>query len=299
MAAPPRPVRRAQVLLSTYERRRSQREVVNEMPLYPTETLLWDESQVGVVVCVVVVVVVRWCGGVWGAVGGQEAAGLPGARMHLGCIQAYEQQRVLNSCFAQRKSWTKRCGRPTPAVPCLSVWYTTTVACACAPRVQLVAVADVCRCPACPAPVCAPACLPAAQIPASSEHYTGEGCLALPKLNLQFLTTHDYLLRNFHLFRCAERRGRGRVGAGRTPHATALALAWLHTSSPAMASLCTLGFGVLHRCTACWHVLHARGGGCLPAGGPCCTTFKLGQPCCSTPPCLPARPDDATRPPSS
>lgn len=26
--------------------------------------------------------------------------------------------------------------------------------------------------------------------------------LALPKLNLQFLTFHDYLLRNFNLFRC-------------------------------------------------------------------------------------------------
>ena len=25
--------------------------------------------------------------------------------------------------------------------------------------------------------------------------------MALPKLNLQFLTTMDYLLRNFHLFR--------------------------------------------------------------------------------------------------
>ncbi len=29
----------------------------------------------------------------------------------------------------------------------------------------------------------------------------GESCLALPKLNLQFLTAHDYLLRNFSLFR--------------------------------------------------------------------------------------------------
>ncbi|PNW82948.1 hypothetical protein CHLRE_06g300750v5 [Chlamydomonas reinhardtii] len=72
-----------EVLLAAYERRRSQREVVNEMPLYPTEGLLWDESQ----------------------------------------------------------------------------------------------------------------------IPASSEHYTGEGALALPKLNLQFLTVADYLLRSFHLFR--------------------------------------------------------------------------------------------------
>ena len=32
-------------------------------------------------------------------------------------------------------------------------------------------------------------------------HYSGDKCLALPKLNLQFLTFHDYLLRNFQLFR--------------------------------------------------------------------------------------------------
>ncbi|KAH8294727.1 hypothetical protein KR018_002206 [Drosophila ironensis] len=34
-----------------------------------------------------------------------------------------------------------------------------------------------------------------------SEYYNGDNCLALPKLNLQFLTLHDYLLRNFNLFR--------------------------------------------------------------------------------------------------
>ncbi|RZC64580.1 hypothetical protein C5167_008270 [Papaver somniferum] len=34
-----------------------------------------------------------------------------------------------------------------------------------------------------------------------SVNYSGEGCQALPKLNLQFLTLHDYLLRNFNLFR--------------------------------------------------------------------------------------------------
>uniref|UniRef100_T1J5U4 RNA helicase aquarius n=1 Tax=Strigamia maritima TaxID=126957 RepID=T1J5U4_STRMM len=32
------------------------------------------------------------------------------------------------------------------------------------------------------------------------DYFSGEGCLALPKLNLQFLTLHDYLLRNFSLF---------------------------------------------------------------------------------------------------
>ncbi|KAI3949344.1 hypothetical protein MKW98_023281 [Papaver atlanticum] len=34
-----------------------------------------------------------------------------------------------------------------------------------------------------------------------SMNYSGEGCLALPKLNLQFLALHDYLLRIFNLFR--------------------------------------------------------------------------------------------------
>lgn len=34
-----------------------------------------------------------------------------------------------------------------------------------------------------------------------SIDYDGQGALALPKLNLQFLTMHDYLLRNFNLFR--------------------------------------------------------------------------------------------------
>eukprot|EP00927_Polykrikos_kofoidii_P015303 TRINITY_DN16783_c2_g1_i1.p1 TRINITY_DN16783_c2_g1~~TRINITY_DN16783_c2_g1_i1.p1 ORF type:complete len:1868 (+),score=425.70 TRINITY_DN16783_c2_g1_i1:78-5681(+) len=33
------------------------------------------------------------------------------------------------------------------------------------------------------------------------ENYAGDFSLALPKLNLQFLTIHDYLLRNFNLFR--------------------------------------------------------------------------------------------------
>ncbi|EFN59246.1 hypothetical protein CHLNCDRAFT_29663 [Chlorella variabilis] len=37
------------------------------------------------------------------------------------------------------------------------------------------------------------------QVP--TMHYTGEGVLALPKLNLQFLTFADYMLRNFNLFR--------------------------------------------------------------------------------------------------
>ncbi len=34
-----------------------------------------------------------------------------------------------------------------------------------------------------------------------TQFYTGDRPLALPKLNLQFLTLHDYLLRNFNLFR--------------------------------------------------------------------------------------------------
>lgn len=34
-----------------------------------------------------------------------------------------------------------------------------------------------------------------------AANYSGEAPLALPKLNLQFLSPSDYLLRNFHLFR--------------------------------------------------------------------------------------------------
>ena len=34
------------VMVSTYERRRFQTEVINELPLYPTEAILWDENQV-------------------------------------------------------------------------------------------------------------------------------------------------------------------------------------------------------------------------------------------------------------
>lgn len=34
-----------------------------------------------------------------------------------------------------------------------------------------------------------------------TDYFSGDGVLALPKLNLQFLTLHDYLLRNFNLFR--------------------------------------------------------------------------------------------------
>lgn len=34
-----------------------------------------------------------------------------------------------------------------------------------------------------------------------SNNMNNDRCLALPKLNLQFLTIHDYLLRNFKLYR--------------------------------------------------------------------------------------------------
>ena len=34
-----------------------------------------------------------------------------------------------------------------------------------------------------------------------TQFWSNEVPLALPKLNLQFLTIHDYLLRNFNLFR--------------------------------------------------------------------------------------------------
>ena len=35
-----------EVAVSRFERQKSQTEIVNAMPLYPTETILWDENQV-------------------------------------------------------------------------------------------------------------------------------------------------------------------------------------------------------------------------------------------------------------
>ena len=35
-----------EVMVSTYERRRFQTDIINDMPLYPTEAILWDENQV-------------------------------------------------------------------------------------------------------------------------------------------------------------------------------------------------------------------------------------------------------------
>jgi intron-binding protein aquarius len=35
-----------EVFVSTYQRRRSQREALNALPLYPSEALLWDEGQI-------------------------------------------------------------------------------------------------------------------------------------------------------------------------------------------------------------------------------------------------------------
>ena len=36
----------AEVVMAAYEKRRAQTEIINAMPLYPTEKLLWDENQV-------------------------------------------------------------------------------------------------------------------------------------------------------------------------------------------------------------------------------------------------------------
>ena len=35
-----------QVLVYAYEQRKFQTETINAMPLYPTETILWDENQI-------------------------------------------------------------------------------------------------------------------------------------------------------------------------------------------------------------------------------------------------------------
>ena len=35
-----------EVMLTAFERKKSQTETINAMPLYPTESILWDENQV-------------------------------------------------------------------------------------------------------------------------------------------------------------------------------------------------------------------------------------------------------------
>jgi hypothetical protein len=63
----------AEVMVSSYQRRKPQAELVNEMPLYPTEALLFDENQVPSV---------HYTGG-RGAARGAERHRLWGARGHV------------------------------------------------------------------------------------------------------------------------------------------------------------------------------------------------------------------------
>lgn len=95
-----------EILVSHHERRPSQLEAINALPLYPTEQILWDEN-------------------------------------------------IVPSEFYNGESKEERCVQTQHIISLTIV----------------------------------------------SPHLPISACLALPKLNLQFLTLHDYLLRNFELFR--------------------------------------------------------------------------------------------------
>lgn len=95
-----------EILVSHHERRPSQLEAINALPLYPTEQILWDEN-------------------------------------------------IVPSEFYNGESKGERCVQTQYIISLTIV----------------------------------------------SPHLPISACLALPKLNLQFLTLHDYLLRNFELFR--------------------------------------------------------------------------------------------------
>ena len=73
------------------------------------------------------------------------------------------------------------------------------------------------------------------QVP--TQKMTSDTVLALPKLNLQFLTFHDYLLRSFKLYRLES--------AYEVRCAAAVALAWSRRSQPTSSVLtCDCGAAV-------------------------------------------------------
>jgi hypothetical protein len=196
-------------VVSAYQRRASQRAAINAMPLYPTEGLLWDRTQIptGVSVCVragvrgrarvsvrVLVCVERgWR--LWKA-GGRVCAGgcrgrvsvgvsLPpalAAAAHARPTPRPPRTRTTRSALAQRRS-----RRSTP----------TCSSCDCPSNMSLLNMSNT-HARACPPPLTPH---PRLARPACAAHYSGAAPLALPKLNLQFLSPPDYLLRNFHLFR--------------------------------------------------------------------------------------------------
>jgi len=166
--------RALQVMLATYERRRSQREVINEMPLYPTEGVLWDENQIPSV---------NYTGGCWAEgvrVGVRQRGVAPCGRGYLKgvTITLWELE-----CQPRPSRSTPSPSAGEPAHMCTHArHHPQSLTQAVPPRCLHVVFATF---------TLSSPCL----------HTTGEGCLALPKLNLQFLTPHDYLLRNFNLFR--------------------------------------------------------------------------------------------------
>ena len=143
-----------EVMLASYERRSAQADAISEMPLYPTEAVLFDENQVPTAQYT----------------GEQSEASERGVRVRCCCCCS---EVLVGPCLCRGRGVVTRRLRGNSAANAgpLHPPPPTTF--------------DPLRLPPPPHTLCR----------------AGEGVLALPKLNLQFLTFHDYLVRNFNLFR--------------------------------------------------------------------------------------------------
>ena len=177
-----------ELLVSRHERRISQIQQLNQMPLYPTEKIIWDEN----------IVPTEYYSG-------EGCLALPKLNLQFLTLHdyllrnfnlfrlesTYEIRQDIEDSVSRMKPWQSEYGgvvfggwarmaQPIVAFTVVEVakpnigenWPTRV-------RADVTINLNV------------------------RDHIKDEweGCLALPKLNLQFLTLHDYLLRNFNLFR--------------------------------------------------------------------------------------------------
>lgn len=155
-----------------HERRISQIEQLNQMPLYPTEKIIWDEN----------IVPTEYYSGEGVCVNGNSSPCL----RDLMCMRTLKAGSVLSYSRSSGPEATVYDSRliseraPTVTLRLLTVG---------ASFVKLTFFHKL-QCKSSPS-----------VIYCSAFFSVFSGCLALAKLNLQFLTLHDYLLRNFNLFR--------------------------------------------------------------------------------------------------
>lgn len=151
--------------VSRHERRISQIEQLNLMPLYPTEKIIWDEN----------IVPTEYYSGE----GACQSQCMFRVSRALECTVKFE--RFIQSGGADEDECTL--GGKLYSLDS-SVFQVLGQGCnLCGQKTLCITVKLLLT------------------TPTHIHRLIFPGCLALPKLNLQFLTLHDYLLRNFNLFR--------------------------------------------------------------------------------------------------